>query len=159
MMRKTVIGCLVLGLSTGCGQQDASSPMETLSDHRRLNENHQEQATAKESLAGANLPSKTAIAGDSANAPGNALTEAEVQERYSALDSDSPYFYPGKKYPVNYSTWDLQRPEGELEHRLSDRFSNFELTNQHGKKVRFYDDLVKDRIVVISFVYTKCNGI
>jgi hypothetical protein len=141
MIRKTLIGCLVLGLSTGCGRKEASSPTAPSPPHSQK------------------LSFKTAIAGDSAAAPGHALTEAEVQERYSAVNPDSPYFYPGKKHPVNYSTWSLQRPEGKLEHRLSDRFSNFELTTQHGKKVRFYDDLVKDHIVVISFVYTKCNGI
>lgn len=141
MIRKTLIGCLVLGLSTGCGREEVSSPKsQSQPDSQRLS-------------------SKTAIAGDSSAAPGHALTEAEVQERYSAEDPDSSYFYPGRKHPVNYSTWTLQRPEGELEHRLSDRFSNFELTTQHGKKVRFYDDLIRDHIVVISFVYTKCNGI
>ena len=35
-------------------------------------------------------------------------------------------------------------------------FPNIELTNQDGKKVRFYDDLVKDKIVVINLIYTRC---
>jgi len=38
-------------------------------------------------------------------------------------------------------------------------FPNFELTTHEGKKVRFYDDLVKDKIVVINFMYAKCEGI
>jgi protein SCO1 len=33
---------------------------------------------------------------------------------------------------------------------------NVELITHEGKKVRFYDDLVKDKIVVINFMYTEC---
>ena len=87
------------------------------------------------------------------------LTERQTTDRYLAEDPDNPRFYPGKPHPVNYARWDLQRPEGELTHRLSDRFSNIELTSEDGEKLRFYDDLVKDQIVVVSFFYTRCNGI
>jgi protein SCO1 len=38
-------------------------------------------------------------------------------------------------------------------------FPNFELTTHEGRKVRFYDDLIKDKIVVINFMYAKCEGI
>ena len=38
-------------------------------------------------------------------------------------------------------------------------FPNFELTTHEGKKVRFYDDLIKDKIVVINFMYVKCEGV
>jgi protein SCO1/2 len=38
-------------------------------------------------------------------------------------------------------------------------FPNFELTTHEGKKVRFYDDLIKDKIVVINFMYAKCEGV
>ncbi len=34
---------------------------------------------------------------------------------------------------------------------------NVELITQDGKKVRFYDDLVKDRKVVIQFMFTRCR--
>lgn len=37
-------------------------------------------------------------------------------------------------------------------------FPNFELTTHEGKKVRFYDDLIKDKIVVINFMYADCQG-
>lgn len=39
----------------------------------------------------------------------------------------------------------------------SSRFPNIELTTQDGKKVRFYDDLVKGKIVAIDFIYTSCQ--
>ena len=38
-------------------------------------------------------------------------------------------------------------------------FPNVELVTHEGKKVRFYDDLVKDKIVVINFMYAECTGI
>jgi protein SCO1 len=37
-------------------------------------------------------------------------------------------------------------------------FPNFELTTHEGKKVRFYDDLIKDKVVVINFMYVDCEG-
>lgn len=38
-------------------------------------------------------------------------------------------------------------------------FPNLTLTTHEGRKVRFYDDLVKDKIVVFNFMYAKCEGI
>ncbi|HEU0007715.1 MAG TPA: SCO family protein [Terriglobia bacterium] len=44
--------------------------------------------------------------------------------------------------------------------KLRDRyFPNVELTTHEGKKVHFYDDLIKDKIVVINFMYADCEGI
>jgi len=38
------------------------------------------------------------------------------------------------------------------------QFPNTPLRTQDGRRVRFYDDLVRDRAVVISFMYTQCGG-
>jgi protein SCO1/2 len=38
-------------------------------------------------------------------------------------------------------------------------FPNLVLTNHKGQQVRFYDDLLKDKIVLINFMYAKCEGI
>jgi protein SCO1/2 len=35
-------------------------------------------------------------------------------------------------------------------------FPNVVLTDQNGKKVKFYDDLIKNKMVVINFIYTFC---
>ena len=48
---------------------------------------------------------------------------------------------------------DLLRSTG----KLSDRFPNIRLWNQHNESVRFYDDLVKDRIVIVNFMYSTCT--
>lgn len=36
---------------------------------------------------------------------------------------------------------------------------NLELVTHDGRRVRFYDDLVKDKKVVINFMYAECEGI
>ena len=38
-------------------------------------------------------------------------------------------------------------------------FPNIELTTSEGRKVRFYDDLLKDKVVVINLMYADCDGI
>jgi protein SCO1/2 len=38
-------------------------------------------------------------------------------------------------------------------------FPNLVLTTHEGNKVRFYDDLIKDKIVLINMMYAKCEGI
>jgi hypothetical protein len=35
-------------------------------------------------------------------------------------------------------------------------FPNYELTNQDGKVFKFFDDMIKDKVVLISFIYTNC---
>src|SRR5215218_2747765 len=43
--------------------------------------------------------------------------------------------------------------------RLAERsFPNVTLTTHKGEKVKFYDDLIKDKIVIINFMYVKCDG-
>jgi cytochrome oxidase Cu insertion factor (SCO1/SenC/PrrC family) len=36
-------------------------------------------------------------------------------------------------------------------------FTNLEVVDQDGHKLRFYDDVLKDRQVVVSFIYTTCK--
>src|SRR5688572_5983016 len=44
--------------------------------------------------------------------------------------------------------------------RIRERhFPNVLLTTHEGKAVRFYDDLIKDKIVVINFMYVKCENV
>ncbi len=39
----------------------------------------------------------------------------------------------------------------------TDHFPNVTLTTQDGKRVRFYDDLIKDKTVAINFIYSHCE--
>jgi protein SCO1 len=38
-------------------------------------------------------------------------------------------------------------------------FPNIVLQDQTGKRVRFYDDLIRGKVVVINFIYTECTSI
>ena len=49
----------------------------------------------------------------------------------------------------------LGEPRGGL--TWSKHIPNVVLTTHLGKKVKFYDDLVKDKVVVINFMYTTCT--
>ena len=62
----------------------------------------------------------------------------------------------------------LSRLSGELpaakvksaRERIRERhFPNLLLTTHDGRKVRFYDDLIKDKIVLLNFMYVKCDGV
>ena len=50
----------------------------------------------------------------------------------------------------------LSAPRDKIRRRY---FPNVSLQTQDGKQVRFYDDLIKDKIVTINFFYAKCDGI
>jgi protein SCO1 len=43
--------------------------------------------------------------------------------------------------------------------RSKGAFPNVPVITQDGQKVRFYDDLIKDKIVMINFMYAKCEKI
>ena len=38
-----------------------------------------------------------------------------------------------------------------------DRFPNVQLKTHDGRTVRFYDDLIKDKIVALNFMYVACT--
>jgi protein SCO1/2 len=49
--------------------------------------------------------------------------------------------------------------DAELRSQTRSYLTNAVLTNQDGKKVRFYDDLIKDKITIVNMMYAKCDGI
>ena len=50
----------------------------------------------------------------------------------------------------------VPKPSGGLAWR--NYFPNVELTTHNGDQVRFYDDLIKGKVVVINFMYATCTG-
>ena len=50
-----------------------------------------------------------------------------------------------------------QSAEQEIQ-RAREYFTNLELINQDGETVRFFDDVLKDKVVVINFIFTNCEG-
>src|SRR5262245_22127586 len=57
----------------------------------------------------------------------------------------------------------LELPEAQQvtsRERIRQRyFPNLVLTDQNGRKLKFYDDLVKDKIVIFNMFYAQCEGI
>ena len=51
---------------------------------------------------------------------------------------------------MSYSSYGLATPWG------ANYFPNVPLTTQDGKTVKFFDDLIEDKVVVINFIYTSC---
>lgn len=41
----------------------------------------------------------------------------------------------------------------------ADYFPNVPLVTQNGETIRFYDDLIKDKVVVINFIFTSCEDV
>lgn len=52
--------------------------------------------------------------------------------------------------------WKQVSPRDKIKNR---HFPNVTLTTHEGKKVKFYDDLMKDKIVIINFMYATCEGV
>jgi cytochrome oxidase Cu insertion factor (SCO1/SenC/PrrC family) len=50
------------------------------------------------------------------------------------------------------------RTSKQEEQRARDYFTNLELVSQDGKTVRFFDDVLKDKVVIINFIFTNCEG-
>lgn len=47
--------------------------------------------------------------------------------------------------------------DAEAEAKARAYFTDTVLVTQEGKRVRFYSDVLKDRVVAISFMFTRCN--
>ena len=62
---------------------------------------------------------------------------------------------PGAAQGAGDRRWSSKTPRERLAERS---FPNVFLTTHEGKRVKFYDDLVKDKIVLINFMYVKCEG-
>ena len=44
------------------------------------------------------------------------------------------------------------------EEKARNYFTNLEVIDQDGQRLRFYDDVLKDKVVAINFVFTNCQG-
>ena len=66
-------------------------------------------------------------------------------------------FVPGD-VGARSSQAEVKRTKTPRERLAEKSFPNVTLTTHEGKKVKFYDDLLKDKIVLINFMYVKCEG-
>ena len=66
-------------------------------------------------------------------------------------------FCLGAACSIAYSTFMDKHEQRGASRKQSDQFSNILLYTQHGKQVRFYDDLVKGKTVIINLMFTGCG--
>jgi protein SCO1/2 len=69
---------------------------------------------------------------------------------------------PSSEVPASPSEFTLVENEPAIRgarRKQSDRFSNIELQTQFGERVSFYDDLIRDKAVIVNFFYTTCAKI
>jgi len=78
---------------------------------------------------------------------------------FSVKAQDQP---PGQK-PKPLEPSSLQQPAPAASARVRSPaekyFSDVELINQDGQKMRFYSDVLKDKVVVINTFFTTCTGV
>ena len=78
---------------------------------------------------------------------------------FSVKSQDQP---PGQK-PKPLEPSSLEQPEPAASTRVRSPaekyFSDVELINQDGQKMRFYSDVLKDKVVVINTFFTTCTGV
>ena len=78
---------------------------------------------------------------------------------FSLMAQDKP---PGQKpKPLEPSSLRQSEPEASAQARSTAEkyFSDVELINQDGQKMRFYSDVLKDKVVVINTFFTTCTGV
>jgi protein SCO1 len=54
------------------------------------------------------------------------------------------------------SKWTTPSPRDQIRRRY---FGDARVVTHEGKQVRLYEDLVKDKLVVMNFMYTRCTGV
>lgn len=55
------------------------------------------------------------------------------------------------------TAWDANRRSAA--HPRAAYFTNSPFINHEGRQIRFYEDIIRDRVVVLNMMYTACTGI
>jgi len=64
--------------------------------------------------------------------------------------------HPGQAHPAPASKSTTDKTPADAAAKY---FPNTELITQDNQKVKFYNDLLKDKLVLINFMFTTCEGI
>jgi protein SCO1/2 len=60
--------------------------------------------------------------------------------------------------PAAFASNSTDAERAESEQKARDYFTNLEVIDQDGRKLKFYDDVLKDKVVAINFIFTNCQG-
>src|SRR5215218_4463616 len=74
---------------------------------------------------------------------------------------DAETLKPGQREESLEHVGQAQRPSTDSVDRqgVTVKIPDLVLLDQDGRKVRFYSDLIKDKVIVLSFFYTSCTYI
>jgi protein SCO1 len=85
-----------------------------------------------------------------------ALALAGAASAAGVLASAGARAAPAPAPPPPKRTWATTPSREVIRNRY---FPNYTLVNQDGKEVRLYDDLIRDKVVLMNFIYTSCGKI
>ena len=60
--------------------------------------------------------------------------------------------------PALFASTATDAERAATEQKARDYFSNIEVIDQDGQRLKFYDDVLKDKVVAINFIFTNCQG-
>ena len=60
--------------------------------------------------------------------------------------------------PAVFASNSADAERATAEQKARDYFTNLEVIDQDGRKLKFYDDVLKDKVVAINFIFTNCQG-
>ncbi len=60
--------------------------------------------------------------------------------------------------PAVFASDSADAERATAEQKARDYFTNLEVIDQDGRKLKFYDDVLKDKVVAINFIFTNCQG-
>ena len=60
--------------------------------------------------------------------------------------------------PALFASTATDAERAASEQKARDYFSNIEVIDQDGRRLKFYDDVLKDKVVAINFIFTNCQG-
>jgi cytochrome oxidase Cu insertion factor (SCO1/SenC/PrrC family) len=82
-----------------------------------------------------------------------ALAQHQHADEHSAAEPRTAHAAPGPQVPARGGPGVIKVGDGSFE------IPDAELLDQNGRKVRLYSDLIKGRVVVVSFFFTTCTFI
>ncbi len=60
--------------------------------------------------------------------------------------------------PALHASDAIDADRAAAEEKARKYFTNLEVIDQDGRKLQFYDDVLKDKVVAINFIFTNCQG-
>ncbi len=101
------------------------------------------------------LPIVAIASCSSSISPLTILSHDEGSQTLASLSSETRLAEINRERVASLSSEPVPSATGQ---RASSKFPNAVLIDQHGRQLKFYDDIVKDHPVCVNVFYTRCQG-